>query len=268
MTNAARAIGTKHGTITINVRHDPSGDVVLTVADDGIGMDEATRTHIFEPFFTRRANAGGTGLGLSIVNGIVLAHGGSISVASAPGVGTRFELKFPARENDGGRLMADSALRILIIDDDEHVQKSLVFVLKMMGHEIFTADTAAQGVMTFAECRPDLVFVDMVMPGGGHGVDAVHDIRALDASVYIVAISKAATDETNNLLANARAKAPTKASASRSISMKSNACSWKLRAARRSSAAPVEPLDRAGLKPAAASTGLNRHALFSRTGCR
>lgn len=97
VTNAARAIGTKHGTITINVRHDPSGDVVLTVADDGIGMDEATRTHIFEPFFTRHANAGGTGLGLSIVNGIVLAHGGSISVASAPGVGTRFELKFPAQ---------------------------------------------------------------------------------------------------------------------------------------------------------------------------
>ena len=97
VTNAARAIGTKHGTITINVRHDPSGDVVLTVADDGIGMDEATRTHIFEPFFTRHANAGGTGLGLSIVNGIVMAHGGSISVASAPGVGTRFELKFPAQ---------------------------------------------------------------------------------------------------------------------------------------------------------------------------
>ena len=97
VTNAARAIGTKHGTITINVRHDPGGDVVLTVADDGIGMDEATRTHIFEPFFTRHANAGGTGLGLSIVNGIVLAHGGSISVASSPGVGTRFELKFPVQ---------------------------------------------------------------------------------------------------------------------------------------------------------------------------
>jgi signal transduction histidine kinase len=97
VTNAARAIGTKHGTITINVRQDPSGDVVLTVADDGIGMDEATRTHIFEPFFTRHANAGGTGLGLSIVNGIVLAHGGSISVASSPGVGTRFELKFPVQ---------------------------------------------------------------------------------------------------------------------------------------------------------------------------
>ncbi|TFU01264.1 hypothetical protein EUV02_13250 [Polymorphobacter arshaanensis] len=97
VTNAARAIGTKHGTITINVRHDPGGNVVLTVADDGIGMDEATRAHIFEPFFTRHANAGGTGLGLSIVNGIVMAHGGSISVASAPGVGTRFELKFPAQ---------------------------------------------------------------------------------------------------------------------------------------------------------------------------
>ena len=101
--------------------------------------------------------------------------------------------------------MADSALlRILIIDDDEHVQKSLVFVLKMMGHEIFTADTAAQGVRTFAECRPDLVFVDMVMPGG-LGVDAVREIRARDAAVYIVAMSGSDEGGQNNLLASARA---------------------------------------------------------------
>jgi DNA-binding NtrC family response regulator len=102
--------------------------------------------------------------------------------------------------------MADSApLRILIIDDDEHVQKSLVFVLKMMGHEIFTAETAAQGVQRFVECRPDLVFVDMVMPGGP-GVDAVHEMRALDASVYIVAMSGSDEGGLNNLLAAARAK--------------------------------------------------------------
>jgi CheY-like chemotaxis protein len=102
--------------------------------------------------------------------------------------------------------MAETApLRILIIDDDEHVQKSLVFVLKMMGHEIFTAGTAAQGVQRFAECRPDLVFVDMVMPGGP-GVDAVHEMRVLDANAYIVAMSGSDEGGQHHLLAAARAE--------------------------------------------------------------
>ncbi len=102
--------------------------------------------------------------------------------------------------------MAKTApLRILIVDDDEHVRQSLVFVLELLGHDIFTAETAARGVQRFVEYRPDLVFVDMEMPGG-LGVDAVHEMRALDAGVYIVAMSGSDDGGLNNLLANARAK--------------------------------------------------------------
>ncbi len=96
VTNGARAIGSNPGTVTIRVGGGRAGGVQLSVIDDGIGMDSATRARIFEPFFTSRPDAGGTGLGLAIVHGIVNAHGGTINVASAPGEGTRFDLVFPA----------------------------------------------------------------------------------------------------------------------------------------------------------------------------
>ena len=67
----------------------------MRVADDGHGMDEATRERIFEPFFTTKDVGQGTGLGLSVAHGIVQDHGGSIEVETAPQRGSRFSVLLP-----------------------------------------------------------------------------------------------------------------------------------------------------------------------------
>jgi PAS domain S-box-containing protein len=102
VTNAADAIGTQTGQITVRVwspqieRSGEASAVCLSVADTGLGMDRATLDRIFEPFFTTKAVGEGTGLGLAIVHGIVTRHGGRIDARSQPGRGSEFTVTLPA----------------------------------------------------------------------------------------------------------------------------------------------------------------------------
>jgi signal transduction histidine kinase len=106
VTNAAQAIGSGVGRITIRLRegaqqqsslhHEARTAVCLSIADTGCGMDEATVERIFEPFFTTKSVGAGTGLGLSVVHGIVTGHGGRVTIHSKPGEGSEFTLWLPA----------------------------------------------------------------------------------------------------------------------------------------------------------------------------
>ena len=87
------------GTITIETRAG-TDSVRLRVQDTGIGMSEEVKEKIYTPFFTTKALDQGTGLGLAVVHGIVTSHGGTIRVESAPGKGTRFEIQFPAAQDE------------------------------------------------------------------------------------------------------------------------------------------------------------------------
>jgi signal transduction histidine kinase/HAMP domain-containing protein len=117
ITNASQAIGHGIGVITVSLQSLPHLSLIrLSVTDTGCGMDEATRLRVFEPFFTTKAVNEGTGLGLSIIHGIVVAHGGTIRVTSAPGEGTTFEMDLPSAGKDqaGGAAITAAATPAVI----------------------------------------------------------------------------------------------------------------------------------------------------------
>ncbi len=97
--NAADAIDGSAGKITVAASNQ-DGAVVLSVADNGAGMDDEVRTHVLEPFFTTKPRGQGTGLGLAVCDAIVQDHDGSLTIESSPGEGTTVTVRLPAHAQE------------------------------------------------------------------------------------------------------------------------------------------------------------------------
>jgi len=148
--------------------------VVLSVGDNGHGMNAQTRAQIFEPFFTTKAEGKGTGLGLATVYGIVRQSGGWIDVASAIGDGTTFTLYFPATQAASQPVelvMPDPALRatakILVVEDQPEVRDLAVAALRRAGHDVSEATDGDEALARFGDraLSLTLLLTDVVMPG-------------------------------------------------------------------------------------------------------
>jgi nitrogen-specific signal transduction histidine kinase/CheY-like chemotaxis protein len=150
--------------------------VMLAVSDNGIGMDEATRSRIFEPFFTTKEIGKGTGLGLATVYGIVKQSGGHIWVYSEPGRGTTFKLYFPGAEHKLGLVSEIQAeappprrdgVTILLTEDDELIRKLTRKMLQDHGYIVLEAEdgTSALEVIANKKASIDLILTDVVMKG-------------------------------------------------------------------------------------------------------
>jgi len=162
------------GRLSIETSHEAGGDVLLDVADTGVGMDEATAARVFEPFFTTKELGQGMGLGLSTVYGIISQSDGTISLESKPGAGTRFRIRLPsaARLRESGVSEGEptelprGAESILVVEDETSMRRLVQQALQRAGYRVATARDGeeALGLLGSCEYPIDLVLTDIVMP--------------------------------------------------------------------------------------------------------
>ena len=148
--------------------------VDVEVADTGVGMDDETHRRCLEPFFTTKGERG-TGLGLAMVYGVTRRHNADIEMESAIGQGTTVRLRFPVPSAEGAEVHAAAPevvpprLRILSVDDDPLLSKSLRDALEADGHAVVSANGGQEGISAFreAEARDEhfsVVITDLGMP--------------------------------------------------------------------------------------------------------
>jgi len=144
----------------------------LRVCDTGFGIPEENIERIFDPFFTTKSRGEGSGMGLSVVHGIIKSSGGDIEVHSEEGKGTTFDILIPLiEERRFEKSLIENEIprgneRILLVDDEEFVLKSLGFALRRLGYEITGKKGGREALKTF-KAQPeafDLVITDQIMP--------------------------------------------------------------------------------------------------------
>jgi PAS domain S-box-containing protein len=183
----------------------PGGDYVrISVSDTGVGMPAEVRDRAFEPFFTTKTRGHGTGLGLSMVYGFTKQCGGHATIHSEVGNGTTINIYLPranAVPKEYGAVSTDagSAAKrreiILVVEDDNTVRELTVARLATLGYKIQeTADGASAIKLLDSGLRVDLLFSDVVMPGGLSGYDVARHARQVNPEIKILLTSGYAED--------------------------------------------------------------------------
>jgi PAS domain S-box-containing protein len=166
--------------------------IVISVSDTGTGMSEETITRVFEPFFTTKSEGKGTGLGLSQVYGFVKQSQGHIKLYSEVGIGTTAKIYLPrlardlADEKEDERPPVPEAAPgeiILVVEDDPDVRAYSVETLRELGYHVLEAKDGPSALNALQNQRVDLIFTDVVLPGGMTGADVVAGARAIQPGV-------------------------------------------------------------------------------------
>jgi len=170
--NATQAIDHDRGKVEIVTGlQKESGQIFMSISDNGRGIDPSISDNIFDPFVTNRQADGGTGLGLSITYNLVKVHHGEITFQSQKEKGTTFTVFFPT-------ILKEKAAKILVVDDDESIRNTLTEVLAM--ERSWSVDQASNGTEACIKLgiyRPDLLILDILMPEMD-GVEVCRTIRA------------------------------------------------------------------------------------------
>lgn len=185
------------GTLSLRTRNVDKDWIEVRVEDTGVGMPKEVLEKALDPFFTTKeqGKGKGTGLGLSLVYSTVKAHNGQVEIQSEPGQGTCVRMRFPACEGipqapglDAGPRPEPShgRLTVLLVDDDELIQRSMQALLGVLGHTTITALNGEEALAKLeAGLQPDVVILDMNMPGLG-GTGTLPRLRALRPAVPVL----------------------------------------------------------------------------------
>ena len=174
----------------------PGDYVVLTMKDSGTGIPKEILSRVFDPFFTTKASEQGTGLGLSMVYGFVKQSNGQIHADSEEGRGTVMTVYLPRSESDltdstdstGDSVGIPSGDEtILVVEDDSAVRRIAVTILRPLGYRILEADSGAAALTLIkGDEHIDLLFTDMVMPGGMSGAKLAGFAREHDPKLRVL----------------------------------------------------------------------------------
>ncbi len=180
--------------------------VELTITDSGIGIPANLIEKIFDPYFSTKQE--GSGLGLAISHSIINKHNGHVAVKSVPGFGTTFILYIPASayqqekekrdeliEGKGGHNKA----RIMVMDDEEQIRDIAKSMLSKIGHEVLLVRDGVEALKLYKEYQNsnekiDIVIMDLTIPGGMGGQDAVQEVLAIDPDATVIVSSGYSND--------------------------------------------------------------------------
>ncbi|MBU1218967.1 PAS domain S-box protein [Myxococcota bacterium] len=175
--------------------------ISISIKDTGVGIPPDIKSKVFDPFFTTKSK--GHGLGLATSYSIISRHGGTIDVESYPGKGSTFTIYLPASEETVGAKSTVSAQvhagegRILVMDDEEVIRKSMEMILKSMGYMVLCVTDGREAINVFSSLPKDtfrcLIF-DLTIPGGMGGLDTINEIRKLNPSIPVIVSSGYAED--------------------------------------------------------------------------
>jgi signal transduction histidine kinase len=166
--------------------HSRGACVQFTMSDTGSGIPPEIVNRVFEPFFTTKELGKGTGLGLSQVYGFVRQSGGDIEIESAVGSGTNIRVFLPlsaepvdAREQEPGEApgLPTGCETVLVVEDDREVLDVVLASLHSLGYRTHVAQSGADALAILRTANVDLLFTDLVMPGGMSGVELARAAR-------------------------------------------------------------------------------------------
>ena len=173
----------------------PGDCVMVAVSDTGTGMPPEVLENVFEPFFTSKEVGEGSGLGLSMVYGFVKQSNGHITIYSEVDHGTTIKIYMPRSQEAAAKTVAkDVALefaqgseRILVVEDDPGVRKGAVAILRSHGYEVVEAGDGNEAIDHLKTGQSfDLLFTDVVLPGGMNGVEIAEQAKRLQPSIKVL----------------------------------------------------------------------------------